>query len=220
MSKDENIRERLRKDLEWFKSWESDLSQSSVAETGLEDLLDKISEFNDASNFGETAPIWLKSEALLKLRLKAFEWATGKVARDWLEAPTRYLLDLGWEIDELYRSEQVGPKASKLLRHLYEKIYEMKNQEIDAAWTKHTGNQRSFIRNAERGSGVGYAAHYENWEKYWDDRWLARRENDKGWKYSAADILNALPDGVTKPDESTIRKHRLRIQKLREAKCK
>jgi len=55
------------------------------------------------------------------------------------------------------------------------------------------------------------AAKDDNWRQHWDDKWLERRENGKGWKYSAADIQAQLArlrvTGI--PDESVIRKKRL-----------
>jgi hypothetical protein len=218
---EEDIAKTVLEYLEWLDSWDSDLKHSEQVQLGLADLLEKISNSEVSSTkTDEREPKWLRPDALLELRLKSFEWASGRKAPDWLETPTRYLQQLALKVRYVYETEQVGPMTSSLLMHLYNEISAIKDKDINSSWDKSSSNQKAFIKNAEQNQGVGYAAYGEGWQKYWDDRWLTRRKNGKGWEYSAADILDALPSHVTPPDESTVRKHRLNIQKLRDASAK
>ena len=61
------------------------------------------------------------------------------------------------------------------------------------------------------GKKFGYAANSNSWLAFWQDKWMERRENGKGYLVSASEIISLLPSSIAIPDESTINRHRKKL---------
>ena len=66
---------------------------------------------------------------------------------------------------------------------------------------------------AINGKKSGHAAFQDSWLDYWNDAWLQRRSNGKGWLYSTADIINSLPVNIPVPSTSTVWRYRTKLAK-------
>jgi hypothetical protein len=85
----------------------------------------------------------------------------------------------------------------------------------DQQWLKALDLQASALNTARRkevlGVKRGHLAYKDNWLLYWNEAWLQRRKNGKGWLISANDIIKGLPHSVPAPNESTVNRHRNRL---------
>jgi hypothetical protein len=109
--------------------------------------------------------------------------------------------------------EGVGPEAERVL-FTYFKLAEKGWAKAFSTQTKINRNWRNKISNGHK---LGHSLYSHNWQEYWTDEWLERRPNNKGWIFSARDIIQQLPD-IPLPDESTVRRFRLAQYRLIQGK--
>lgn len=145
---------------------------------------------------------WVEFSANSEVR---FENQRGKLSPKVKEAFTE-LREAVASIRKAY-DEGAGVAVSKvLMSHLETK---------DQQWLKALDLQASALNTARRkevlGVKRGHLAYKDNWLLYWNEAWLQRRKNGKGWLISANDIIKGLPHSVPAPNESTVNRHRNRL---------
>jgi|TARA_B110000211_G_scaffold205109_1_gene239158 hypothetical protein len=145
---------------------------------------------------------WVEFAANSEVR---FENQRGKLSPKVKEAFTE-LREAVASIRKAY-DEGAGVAVSKvLMSHLETK---------DQQWLKALDLQASALNTARRkevlGVKRGHLAYKDNWLLYWNEAWLQRRKNGKGWLISANDIIKGLPHSVPAPNESTVNRHRNRL---------
>jgi hypothetical protein len=112
-----------------------------------------------------------------------------------------------------FNEEQVGPLSEEIIKDYLERLEDRWFEVAEIA----DAVRRSYRSRVESGYKIGYAAQSEEkyWLTYWDDRWLERRPNGKGWVYSSDQIIRALPRPAVAPRHSTISRHRNKLAKSR-----
>lgn len=103
--------------------------------------------------------------------------------------------------------EGVGDSGEAALRALW--------NTKEAEWSRILDIQSNSLMqwDKKRNSGkkFGYAANSNSWLAFWQDKWMQRRENGKGYVVSASEIISLLPSSIAIPDESTINRHRKKL---------
>ena len=161
---------------------------------------------------GYYIPHWLKMADLLVLAEDAIESNLGRKLAPKHQKSFDLLRSVVIDLHAAFQ-EGVGPEAEKVL-FTYFKLAEKGWAKAFATQTKINRNWRNKIANGQK---LGHSLYSHNWQEYWTDEWLERRPNNKGWMFSARDIIQQLPN-IPIPDESTVRRFRLTQYSLIEGK--
>lgn len=112
-------------------------------------------------------------------------------------------------IRNAFENEEIGEIAEQVFRDYYNAT----EGEWASAVSLRDKTLKAMKKKLHQGYKRGHAAFGDNWQNYWEDKWLQRRANNKGWQYSANDILNELPAHIVIPDQSTISRYRNKLYK-------
>ena len=157
---------------------------------------------------GFCIPHWLKMADLLVLSEDAIEADLGRKLSPSHQKSFDYLRSVVKDLHMAFQ-EDVGPDTEKVL-FAYFKLAER-------SWEKAFGKQSKLNHDWHNkmvgGQKLGHSRYLNNWQNYWKDEWLERRPNNKGWIFSAKDIIQQLPD-IPMPDESTVRRYRIKRYRL------
>lgn len=105
-----------------------------------------------------------------------------------------------------FHEESVGPISEILIREYVELLV---NRWFVAIGM--TNAVRYSPKNRVKTTGHAAYPPEKSWITYWDNRWLERRPNGKGWLYSADRILKELPADVVPPSHTTISRYRKKV---------
>jgi hypothetical protein len=108
-----------------------------------------------------------------------------------------------------FNEEQVGPLSEAIIKDYLQRLEDKWFDVVEVT----DAVRRSYQSRVESGYKMGHAAYppEKSWVTYWDDRWLERRPNGKGWVYSADRILKELPADVVPPSHTTISRYRKKV---------
>lgn len=157
----------------------------------------------------ETVPHWLWLGESLAYSESAFEISRSRELSQGIKNAFIKLRAVVEIMRKAFENEAVGEISEKVFRDYYNAA---ENEWANAVSFQDI-NLKAVKKKLQQGHRRGHAAFDDNWQKYWDDKWLERRTNNKGWQYSANDILNELPAHIVIPDQSTISRYRNKLYK-------
>jgi len=157
----------------------------------------------------ETVPHWLWLGESLAYSESAFEISRSRELSQGIKNAFIKLRAVVEIMRKAFENEAVGEISEKVFRDYYNAA----ENEWASAVSFQDINLKAVKKKLQQGHRRGHAAFGDNWQKYWDDKWLERRTNNKGWQYSANDILNELPSNIVIPDQSTISRYRNKLYK-------
>jgi hypothetical protein len=114
-----------------------------------------------------------------------------------------------YRICRAFRGEKIGALTENLLKEYFFSLL----SDYDAARELDGSMSLARFDRAIKGKKTGHAAFQDSWLNYWNDAWLQRRSNGKGWLYSTTDIINSLPVNIPVPSTSTVRRYRTKLAK-------
>jgi len=154
-------------------------------------------------------PVWLFVQEALHHAKDLNESMSECYASEGMERAHSDLVRVLIMARKAFNEEQVGPLSEAIIKDYL--------QRLEDRWFEVVGMteavRRSYRSRVESGYKTGHAAYPQgkSWITYWDDRWLERRPNGKGWVYSADLILKELPADVVLPSHTTISRYRKKI---------
>jgi hypothetical protein len=159
---------------------------------------------------GYYIPRWLKMADSLVLTEGSMELQLDRKLSPMHQKSFSSLCSLVSDLHTAFK-EGVGPETEKVL-FTYFKLVE---QHWGKAFQRQIKINRDWHNKMIEGQKLGHSLYSHNWQEYWTDEWLERRPNNKGWVFSARDIIQRLPD-IPIPDESTVRRYREKRNRLNE----
>ena len=157
----------------------------------------------------ESVPEWLKRGESLAYTEDLFELSYNTGLSSGIKNAFSNLRVVVDSMRNAFENEEIGEIAEQVFRDYYNAT----EREWASAVSLRDKTLKAMKKKLEQGHRRGHAAFDDNWQKYWDDKWLKRRTNNKGWQYSANDILNELPAHIVIPDQSTISRYRNKLYK-------
>jgi len=158
-------------------------------------------------------PRWLWMGETLAYGESAFQHSQRRKLSPAIKKSFSKLREVVGNIRRAFEKEMIGDVTEKVLRDYYQTVEDEWWSAVDIRDKTLKGIEKRLIE----GRKTGHAAFNDNWMSYWDDSWLERRVNNKGWVHSARDIINKLPSHIVLPVESTISRHRKKLYELKRA---
>jgi hypothetical protein len=189
------------------------MEESNFTDEEIERFFQEMDAYEPEELSEKDQPVWLSVQEALHHVKDHIESTTGRYASDGMELAHSELVRMLAMARRAFNEEQVGPLSAEIIKdHL---------ELLEDRWFEAEGMtdavRRSYRSRVESGYKTGYAAQSEErfWRTYWDDRWLERRPNGKGWVYSTDQIIKALPDHAVHPKHSTVSRYRNKLAKSR-----
>lgn len=155
----------------------------------------------------ETVPEWLQRGESLAYIEYLYELSYNTGLSSGIKNAFSNLRVVVESIRNAFENEEIGEIAEQVFRDYYNAT----EREWASAVSLRDKTLKAVKKKLQQGHKRGHAAFGDNWQNYWEDKWLQRRANNKGWQYSANDILNELPAHIVIPDQSTISRYRNKL---------
>lgn len=187
------------------------MEEPNFTDEEMERFFQEMDEYEPEELPEKDQPVWLFVQEALHLVKDIGESTSGRYASDGMELAHAELARMLAMARRAFNEEQVGPLSEAIIKAHLELL---ENRWFEVAGVT-DAVRRSYRSRVESGYKMGYAAHSEEkfWLTYWDDRWLERRPNGKGWVYSTDRIIKALPDHAVPPKHSTVSRYRSKLAK-------
>jgi hypothetical protein len=155
----------------------------------------------------DSVPHWLWCGETLAYSEDGFEYSQTKPLSPTIKQAFSQLRVVVSKIRKAYELEHIDKITEEIFHDYYLKV----EDEWADAVSFRDQTLKAARKRLQQGKKMGHAAFDDNWQNYWEDKWLQRRANNKGWQYSANDILNELPAHIVIPDQSTISRYRNKL---------